>query len=131
MNERDIAQWYTLQSHEYLKETLSGIAGCFTYGSAVSYNCLPEAGKLVIRHRYAHRRVGIQHDGDWSTAELVLPYSEVCVSMGLAGKRATVKMLSERSAQIYVNGEPFSSAVTLGEAGIMQDSDGYYYRPGF
>lgn len=70
-------------------------------------------------------------DGQWGdeTVELqvgdrfstIAPYSEVMMHMNLAGKPIEVEIVSERAAQIYVDGQQFSMPVTLGEAGIYRE----------
>ena len=63
-------------------------------------------------------------------------YSEVMCHMGLHGKRCRVELLARHdpsdgrtfySAQIHVNGKPFSSPITTGEAGIYSDGKGGFY----
>ena len=52
---------------------------------------------------------------------VTLPFSEVCVHMGVADRGMEVEV-REHSAQLYKDGEPFSMAITWGEAGIFTDS---------
>jgi hypothetical protein len=66
--------------------------------------------------------------------EVILPHSEVCMHMRVAGKRAIVEVvtngLNYTSAQIRrQDGTPFSAAVTLGEAGLYEDREGVYTYP--
>lgn len=62
---------------------------------------------------------------------VILPYSEVCMHMGVAGKPAVVELLKSEqgytSAQIYIDGQKYSSPVTTGEAGIFCDDKGQHY----
>jgi hypothetical protein len=52
---------------------------------------------------------------------VTLPYSEVCMSMRVAGKEMNVEVLETGGAQILdENGKPFSFPITLGEAGLSQ-----------
>lgn len=77
-------------------------------------------------------------------SEILLPWSEVCVEMGVAGTVRPVILLSCEidgrtyySAQICnVDGTAFSFPVTLGEAGIYRHGENvpdgpffYYYNP--
>lgn len=56
-----------------------------------------------------------------------MPFSEVCMSMGIAGKRMQVMVLPTGMAQLYTaSGARFSFPVTLGEAGIYSDNLGRY-----
>ena len=58
---------------------------------------------------------------------VVLPHSEVCMHMRVAGKRMNVQVLSHRSAQLLNDdGTPFSFPILAVEAGIYQDKDGLY-----
>jgi hypothetical protein len=48
-----------------------------------------------------------------------LPWSEVCVAMGVAERSAELTLEPEgRMAQIWLDGQRYSAPVTLGEAGI-------------
>lgn len=58
-----------------------------------------------------------------------MPYSEVCMHMRIADK----KMICEFAKTIYpmiqlysLDGKPFSSPVTTGEAGVYEDAKGFY-----
>lgn len=68
-----------------------------------------------------------------------MPYSEVCMHMGIAGREMVCVISSNgRSLQLYtpdatVSGPgqliPFSAPILVGEAGIFEDSHGFYiYR---
>ena len=58
---------------------------------------------------------------------VILPHSEVNMHMGIAGEIGEIELLPNRySAQIYINGQPYSSPVTSGEAGVLQDDVGQY-----
>ncbi len=62
------------------------------------------------------------------SALITLPYSEVCMSMGVAGRTISVQLsLDGRMAQLYRNGRKFSAPITYGEAGIYRDGAGYYH----
>jgi hypothetical protein len=54
--------------------------------------------------------------GDTVTVEL--PYSEVCMHMGVAGQTRQVKVLTLGAQILAVDGMPFSFPITHGEAGI-------------
>lgn len=59
--------------------------------------------------------------------EMVLPYSEVCMHMRVAGKRAQVDV-GDRCAQIRKkNGDRFSAPILLSEAGFYQDAKGWFH----
>lgn len=59
---------------------------------------------------------------------LELPYSEVCMHMGVAGQVMQVRLTPgpHPMAQLIRDGRPFSFPVTTGEAGIYRDANGYY-----
>lgn len=60
------------------------------------------------------------------TVRVKLPYSEVCMHMGLAGQERDVR-IEEHMAQILnLDGSPYSLPVTWGEAGIFRDAEGPY-----
>lgn len=63
---------------------------------------------------------------------LTMPYSEVCMHMGIAGKKMYAKILEREekpvAAQLFdENKRPFSSPVTTGEAGFYEDEEGFYF----
>jgi len=58
--------------------------------------------------------------------EIVLPYSEVCMHLGLAGLGQKVQILSDGVQILTVDGNNFSFPITYGEAGIYSDSEGHY-----
>lgn len=59
-----------------------------------------------------------------------MPYSEVCMSMRVAGHYMSFHFLKNgRSVQLYKDGSPYSGTITIGEAGIYSDDEGYYYYP--
>ena len=79
------------------------------------------------------------------TITLVMPYSEVCMHMRVAGKVMTVTVqdggrmaqlwdtpprpASHRPERPYRPGVKFSFPITTGEAGIYRDHAGLYYYP--
>lgn len=68
------------------------------------------------------RRVNV---GD--TVLMILPYSEVCMHLKIAGQARQVQLL-HGAAQIYSeDGTPFSFPVGCGEAGFHYDDLGWYY----
>lgn len=71
-------------------------------------------------------RINVQ-PGD--TLWLTMPYSEVCMSMRVAGRRMCVEIKSD-GVQLIDNGHNFSFPILFGEAGIYRDADGslYTYR---
>lgn len=50
---------------------------------------------------------------------VTLPYSEVCMSMRVAGKEMTVDVLAQGAQIIDADGRPFSFPISHGEAGII------------
>jgi len=59
-----------------------------------------------------------------------MPASEVCLHMRVTDRVMDFELLSQRSVQLYNDdGTHFSSSITTGEAGIYEDSDGFYYYP--
>jgi hypothetical protein len=59
----------------------------------------------------------------------VMPWSEACIHMKVADKEMEFEIVSEHSVQLYKDGQPFSSTITIGEAGIFVDiSEGFYYH---
>ena len=67
--------------------------------------------------------------GEWGRA--LMPHSEVCMHMQIAGKVMPFHFVSERCVQLLnEDGTMFSFPILTGEAGIFQDVQGYYYYPG-
>lgn len=65
--------------------------------------------------------------------ETEMPYSEVCMHMRIAGKVMRGELLDRQypMVQLYdVDGRKYSSPITTGEAGLYEDSEGYYYYKG-
>lgn len=62
----------------------------------------------------------------------VMPHSEVCISMRVAGKRMFCMMLTERSVQLFEpsTGQRFSAPILTGEAGIYSDNGQFYITGG-
>jgi hypothetical protein len=59
-----------------------------------------------------------------------MPWSEVCVAMGVASHEYQVELLRGRMAQLWSpGGEKFSAPITTGEAGIYEDARGFYCYP--
>jgi hypothetical protein len=65
------------------------------------------------------------------TLQLGLPYSEVCMHMGVAGSVMTVLLTvgDFPMAQLIRDGRPFSFPIGTGEAGLYSDEGGYYGYP--
>jgi hypothetical protein len=68
--------------------------------------------------------------------EKVMPHSEVCMHMRVAGKKMLAELVRSESgyvsAQLYrLDGSRFSSSVTTGEAGFYYNhsDDSYYFYP--
>lgn len=62
--------------------------------------------------------------------EVELPCSEVCMHMGVAGKRMLVEITDAlyHKAQLWtLDGEKFSFPVAVYEAGIYRDESGFYF----
>lgn len=62
----------------------------------------------------------------------VMPHSEVCMHMRIAGKTMDFELLNKQwpGVQLYDSkGGYFSSSITTGEAGLYRDEEGYYYYP--
>jgi hypothetical protein len=57
-----------------------------------------------------------------------MPWSEVCIHMRVAGQVLEVEIIGEQypMVQLYRDGREFSAPVTTGEAGVYEDSDGFY-----
>ena len=64
----------------------------------------------------------------------ILPHSEVCVHMRVAGKKMGIEVVSPRAVQLYElpAWKPFSFPVLTGEAGVFSEANGdlYYYGEG-
>ncbi|MEX5635566.1 hypothetical protein [Parafrankia sp. FMc2] len=63
---------------------------------------------------------------------MVLPYSEVCMYLRVAGRqmRCEIQAPDGRSPAVQLlddDGRPFSSPITLGEAGFHRDDHGRIY----
>lgn len=58
-----------------------------------------------------------------------LPFSEVCMYMGVAGKKMNCQLLLNGMVQLYtLSGDKFSFPITAGEAGFYNSNDekGWY-----
>lgn len=54
-----------------------------------------------------------------------MPYSEVCMHMGIAGKRMAVTFHGPGMVQVREeDGRPVGAPITLGEAGFRRDENG-------
>lgn len=67
-----------------------------------------------------------------------LPASEVCLHMRVYDKYMDFEIVGDKypGVQLFVTDDktprftqPFSGSITLGEAGIFTDREGYYYYP--
>lgn len=67
--------------------------------------------------------------GQWGLA--IMPYSEVCVHMQVAGKPMLFILRADgMMVQLFSpSGQVFSGPITPGEAGIYQDGQRRYYYP--
>jgi len=88
----------------------------------------------VVEPRLENRVISAQkmvrvNVGD--VGEAVMPYSEVCMHMRVAGKKMGFKVLDNRMVQLMSlpDMKLFSAPITLGEAGIYEDNEGMYYYP--
>lgn len=70
-----------------------------------------------------HKR--IVKPGDVVMVEL--PWSEVCMYMGVAGKVRRVQVRSNGAQILHESGTPFSMPISHGEAGIYTPIDGDWY----
>lgn len=58
----------------------------------------------------------------------VMPHSEVCMHMRIAGREMAFALLNDGSVQLLNDDAThFSIPITNGEAGVYEDDDGYYY----
>lgn len=58
-----------------------------------------------------------------------MPFSEVCMHMGIAGKQMHCIMQDNGMVQLFdLEGDKFSFPITSGEAGFYQDANGFYYN---
>ena len=67
---------------------------------------------------------------------IVAPYSEVCMSMKVAGRPIVVELIERKGgsgyryvAQLWRDYREFSSPILTGEAGLYQDDKGIYAYP--
>ena len=60
-------------------------------------------------------------------ATITMPWSEVCMSMRVAGRPMVAQLLPGGMVQLFDDRGPFSFPITSFEAGIYQDADGYCY----
>jgi hypothetical protein len=59
-----------------------------------------------------------------------MPYSEVCMYMGIAGKKMGCEFVGERPmVQLFdiETRQPFSAPILTGEAGVFTDEHGEFY----
>jgi hypothetical protein len=79
---------------------------------------MPEACMNPTRQTGPHRPSGVPEDA----VRVVLPHSEVCMHMQVAGQTRWVAPVDGGMAQIYnEQGSRFSAPVTRGEAGLDDD----------
>lgn len=58
-----------------------------------------------------------------------MPYSEVCMHLGVAGQKLEFQLLTNRSVQLFrEDGSFLSFPILPGEAGLYQDDTGFYYH---
>jgi hypothetical protein len=79
-----------------------------------------------------HKRSHLVNIGDFGVK--IMPYSEVCMHMRIAGKVMMFQVLSRNSVQIYdLDGKIFSFPIGYGEAGFYSapannpEYEFYYY----
>lgn len=72
------------------------------------------------------RRIDVVVGDQW-VAEM--PYSEVCMHLGVAGKRHRVQLTARGVQLLNGNGEPISLPVLPGEGGVYYDARGFYRYP--
>lgn len=63
------------------------------------------------------------------TVPVRLPWTEVCMSLCVAGQVRHVTVLASGAQILDADGTPHSFPVTHGEAGILADADGLYLPP--
>lgn len=61
---------------------------------------------------------------------VMLPYSEVCMHLKVAGRTRPVEVLPDGAQILNWDGTNYSFPVTHGEAGIYKDADGLYIQVG-
>lgn len=61
---------------------------------------------------------------------VMLPYSEVCMHLKVAGRTRPVEVLAAGAQILNWDGTNYSFPVTHGEAGIYQDATGLYIQVG-
>lgn len=62
----------------------------------------------------------------------VMPHSEVCMHMGIAGKKMGCELVGDRPMVQLFEIEtrlPFSAPILTGEAGVYQEGDEFYIVP--
>lgn len=76
---------------------------------------------------YSTRTIRRIKVGEFGTT--LMPHSEVCMSMRVAGKVMRFKVVSDRAVQLYDadSYREFSFPILPGEAGIYTDDQGMYY----
>jgi hypothetical protein len=70
----------------------------------------------------------ILHPGEFGT--VILPFSEVCMHMRVAGKEMRVQVLDGGMVQLYKDGDRFSFPISAGEAGFHRTDYGYVSENG-
>lgn len=65
-----------------------------------------------------------------TVVNILLPYSEVCVHLKVAGHTRPVEVLATGAQILNWDGSNFSFPVTHGEAGIYSDASGLYIQVG-
>lgn len=103
----DPEEW-AVQAHGQAVRVAGAIpGGQSAFIAAVSRMAAPSTSRTAGRVKTAGERKTI-----------VLPYSEVCMFMGVAGKAMEAELISDYAVQLYDEaGSPFSYPITRGEAG--------------
>lgn len=58
----------------------------------------------------------------------IMPHSEVCMHIRVAGRRMVFTLTDRGSVQLWKRGRHYSSPILPGEAGVYQDEEGWYYE---
>ena len=83
----------------------------------------------IDTHRHDEHSLRLIRVASGEYGKKVMPHSEVCMHMRVAGRNMAFVLLNGGSVQLLNDdGSHFSIPITNGEAGIYEDDAGYYYR---
>jgi hypothetical protein len=115
-----------------LTQFLSTGVAAKTLASApmIGHNPAPMTAEQIETHRAEGSASQIVRIERGQQGRTVMPHSEVCMHMQVAGREMLFALLDDGSVQLLnEDGSHFSFPITNGEAGVYEDDEGYFYHP--